>query len=609
MNALDRVIPMPGLVERDTVDVGAPPGRAWEAIRHGDLGDSPLIHALFAVRTLADRVGGRSFETELRIDGLRSSPEHPGFQILTDDGCSELVVGAIGKVWHLQIPFVHVADADAFRAFDEPGFVKVAWTIRVAARGEGGARLTFELRVDATDADSWARFKRYFTVIGMGSHLVRRSLLASFARRLGTIDSREESRPLPGDTLLRDASEQLTHGIDIAASAESIWPWLLQMGCRRAGFYGFDLADNDGRRSAREVHPDLATLRVGDVVPATPDGEDGFEVLEIVPNRSLVLGGLYDADVRRQRPFDAARPQRYWQVTWSFVLEPLGGAETRLHVRARAAFSPSERLHGEWIRPVHHFMEAAQLRNLAARVEGRCPLDDWRDVAEGIGGAAIIAAAFLTPFMRAERSHWGLDAEAAGRTYPGDELVASPRWGWTHAVEIQATCEDVWPWIAQLGGDRGGFYSYQWLENVAGCELRNAEAVHPEWALHEGDALKLHPQMPALTVAGLQRDRWFVVHGPAAPEARAQGKHWAEVSWLFHLEPLGPARCRLVSRYRCATSNDLATRTRLGAATVEPIGFAMDRRMLLGVRERVEAARKTKKPLRSMRRRRTADAL
>ncbi len=605
--SLDRLIPTPALLEVDAVDVAGPPARAWELVRHGDIGESALIRALFAVRTLADRTARRTEKSVLRFDELRSTAQQPGFQILHDDGRSELVVGAIGKVWHLQIPFVHVADGDAFRAFSEPGFVKVAWTLRVAPRGEDGARVTFELRVDATDADSWAKFKRYFAVIGVGSHFIRRSLLASFARRLGTPESRIETRALPGDTLLLDAGEQITEGVTIAATPSQIWPWLLQMGGRRAGFYSIDAADNDGRRSAREVHPDLAALRVGDVLPATPDGEDGFEVLEITPNQSLVLGGLYDADAKKQRAFDMPRPQRYWQVTWSFVLEPLDAGSTRLHVRARAAFSPNERLHAEWIRPVHHLMETTQLRNLAARVEGRLPRDDWRDVLEGIGGAAVMAAAFLTPFLRAERSHWGVDAEAAQRAYPGDALVASPRWGWTHGIEIEAPAEAVWPWIAQLGADRGGFYSYQWLENVAGCDLRNAEAIHPDLAMREGDMLRLHPDIPPLAIAELVPNRCLVVHAPADAAARTKGDPWAEVSWLFLLEPLGPRRCRLVSRYRCATSDDLATRARLGSSLVEPIGFAMDRRMLLGVKARAERAA-AKKPLRSMRRRRSIDA-
>ncbi len=609
MTALDDVIPTPGLVEVDTVELALPPARAWEAIRHADLGDSPLVHALFAVRTLPDRLAGRaSGPVELRIDDLRSSTEQPGFQVLADDGRSEVVVGAIGKVWHLQIPFVHVTGAKTFLAFSDPGFVKVAWAIRVAPLGENDSRVTLELRVDATDADAWAKFRRYFALVGPGSHFIRRSLLASFARRFRTPETTEEERALPGDELLPDAAAQITNGVTIAARPEAIWPWLVQMGCRRGGFYSIDALDNDGVRSAREIHPELQRLRIGDVVPATPQGDDGFEVMAIEPGRLLVFGALYDADAKRQRPFATARPEHFWHVTWSFVLEALDEATTRLHVRARASFPASGRLQAEWIRPVHHLMETAQLRHLAARVEGTLPRDDWRDVVSGIGGAAIMAAAFLTPFQRGARSHWGIDAELADRRYPGDELVPTPRWSWTHGIEIDATTEDIWPWIAQLGSDRGGFYSYQWLENVAGCELRNAEAIHPDWTVSEGDALRLHPKMPPLRVALFERGRFFVAHTAADAVARAAGKPWAEATWLFYLESVGPDRSRLISRYRCASSEDVATLIRLGPTVLEPIGFAMDRRMLLGVKARVEAASAKKKPMRSMARKRSTHA-
>jgi hypothetical protein len=567
--ALDRVIPTPALVEVDSIDLEVAPARAWEVIRHGDLGASPLVRALFAVRTLPDRLAGRATgPVALQIDDMRSSPEHPGFQVLADDGRSEVVVGAIGKVWHLQIPFVHVTDADAFRTFAEPGNVKVAWALRVEARGEVGSRVTIEVRVDATDGDSWARFRRYFALIGPGSHFIRRSLLSFLAHELGTPESSEEVRALPGDDLLPDTHAQVTQGITIHARPEDIWPLVVEMGCD------------------------------------PPGGDDGFEVLASVPARHLVLGGLYDADAKKQRPFGAPRPEHFWHVTWSFVLEPLDGGTTRLHVRARASYSTTSRFHAEWIRPSHRLMQGAQLRHLAARAEGRLPRDDWRDVVEGIGGAAIMVAGLLTPFHREARSHWGLEPEEANRVYPGDELVPRPGWGWTHGIEIDAPASAVWPWVEQLGADRGGFYSYQWLENVAGCELRNADTPHREWTISEGDAFHLHPKAPPLRVARVERGRFFVVHGPADAAARAAGKPWAAVSWLFDLEPLGPGRCRLVSRYRCETSDDLATRLTLGPALLEPVGFAMDRRMLLGVKARVEKAA-AKKPLRSTARRAT----
>jgi hypothetical protein len=592
MAALDRLISSPRLLETDRVDLAAPAARVWELVRHGNLAQSRIIRALFALRTLASRSSTNTGASDsIRIDDLKSSPDRPGFQILVDDPPYEIAVAAIGKVWRLDIPFVHVRSADEYAGFAEPGFIKVAWAIRVSPRGRHDSHVELELRVAATDETAWRKFRRYFCVIGPFSRAIRRSLLRTLARDLGAPDTRKE-RTLPGDDLLPDACGQTTDTIDIRATPDAIWPWLLQMGCGRAGYYSIDLLDNGGVPSAREIHPDLQRLAVGDVIPATPRSPAGFEVLRIEAPRVLVLGGLFDARKGRQLAFAAPRPPRYWHVTWVFVLDPLDERSTRLHVRARAAFPASGRVHAVWIRRVHVLMQAVQLRNLAARAEGRTAPDGWRDVFEGLFGVWRIAFTLLTPFLRNRREHGELDSVTAARSLPGDELIGKPRWHWTHGIEIDAPAEVVWPWVAQIGADRGGFYSYQWLENLAGCRVRNAETIHPEWEVKTDHGLVLHPATPPLRIVLLERGRHLVAHAPADPSARANGKPWVEASWLFLVEPLGPTRCRFVSRYRVASSNDLITRLSFGPTFVEAIGFAMDRRMLLGVKQRAEASRR-----------------
>jgi hypothetical protein len=591
MTLLDRLLPAPRLLELDHVDLAAPPSLVWERVRHGDLFVSPLVRALFALRTLPERLAhGAAPPVAMHLDDLTSAPARPGFQVLAEEAPLEVAVGAIGRVWNADIPFVHVPDADAYLAFDEPGYAKVAWSIRVLPRGERDARVEVEVRVDVTDEASWAHFERYFRIVGPGSHLIRRSVLSALGREFGDPDAHDDRLALAGDELLPDASEQITRGVTVAATPDAIWPWLAQMGGGRAGFYSVDALDNGNARSAREVHPEWQRLAVGDVIPATPDGPDGFEVLRVDAPRALVLGGLYDVAGGRRLPFAAARPSRRWQVTWSFALEALDATSTRLRVRARAAFSPDERLHAAWIGPVHHLMQDAQLRHLAARAEGRLARDDWRDALEGAGGAAIMALGWATPFLRDRRSHWGLDAATAAEARPGDELVPRPRWAWTHGVEIDAPAEAVWPWIAQMGADRAGFYSYQSLENLAGCKLRNAEALHPEWAHREGDAFSLHPKQAPMRVVSLEPGRHLLAYAGPDEAARAAGKPWAAVSWLFAVEALSPTRCRFVSRYRCDYSDDLAMRLAMGPALIEPVGFAMDRRMLLAVKARAERA-------------------
>ena len=376
---------------------------------------------------------------------------------MAEDAPHELAVGAIGKVWRPVIPFVHVADAAAYAAFSEAGYIKVAWALRVVPEGTEASRVEFEVRVAATDEDALKKFKRYFRLIGPASRFIRHLLLTQLERDLGTPDGVQNERALPGDELIADAAGQFTHSIVIGAPAEKIWPWLVQMGCQRAGFYSVDVLDNAGVPSAREIRLDLQQLRVGDKIPARPKDNEHFEVLSLEENRALVLGGLFDTARQQQIAFAGPRPARYWHVSWAFVLEPLDLGRTRLYARARAAFSASERFHAFWIGPVHHLMQTAQLRHLAARAEGRLPRDSARDMLAGVGGATVATLALLTPFLRRRRSHWGLDSKTAARDYPGDDLIPEPRWSWTHGVEIEAPADVVWPWIAQLGADRAGF--------------------------------------------------------------------------------------------------------------------------------------------------------
>ncbi|HEY3017113.1 MAG TPA: hypothetical protein VGJ41_18500, partial [Nocardioides sp.] len=151
---------------------------------------------------------------------------------------------------------------------------------------------------------------------------------------------------------------------------------------------------------------------------------------------------------------------------------------------------------------------------------------------DGVRGVAVMAAALATPFDRHRRSRWGMDADD-DRTYPGDDLIDRPRWGWTHGIEVAAPADEVWPWIAQVGADRGGFYSYQWLENLAGCGLHNTDAVHPEWAARTGGELVLHPKVPPLRIADVEPGRYFVAYADPSLDALAQGEAWTAVSWLL----------------------------------------------------------------------------
>jgi hypothetical protein len=213
--------------------------------------------------------------------------------------------------------------------------------------------------------------------------------------------------------------------------------------------------------------------------------------------------------------------------------------------------------------------------------------DDWRDVGEGIVGALGILVDLATPFLRRVRNHWGLDVTTAGYDFPGDEHVPAPKWHWAHGVEIDAPASEVWGWVAQIGAGHAGFYSYQWLENLVGCDVQNADRVHPEWRMNVGDALQLHPKMPPLRIVSVEAGRWLVALG----DGNADDPDRVTTTWLFYVEPLSPTRCRFISRFRMGyASRSRRARRLYGPYFTEAVGFVMDRRMLLGVKQRAERA-------------------
>jgi hypothetical protein len=179
------------------------------------------------------------------------------------------------------------------------------------------------------------------------------------------------------------------------------------------------------------------------------------------------------------------------------------------------------------------------------------------DVAEGIEGALLIGANLVFwPLFRRWRLRWGATEAEVQKTLPGDELVPQPRWSYTQAVTIRASAEQVWPWLVQLGQGRGGFYSYEWLENLVGCDIHNADSIVAELQdFKVGDGIKLHPQMPAIPAAIVEPTRAMVLHGDTrlgsvpVHASSAQGDYFA-ATWGFYLVPRDDGTTRLIARFR-----------------------------------------------------------
>ncbi len=368
MATLDAFIPSPRLREVDSVDVGIPLDAAFRALESLDLGSLPIAKALFAARAIPERLAGRDPEPwDLRMKTIMASTH--GFRLLHVEPGRGFAVGAIGRVWEPVIPFVDV-DPAAYAAYAEPGEAKVCWELRADPVTSATSRITMEVRVTTTDEASWPRFTRYFALIGPFSRLIRRLMLARVARSLGTAADAEAALALPGDALIPDALAGHTDAITIDAAPARVWPWLLQMGADRAGWYAYDWLDNAGRPSLTTLDPALTRLELGQTIPVLPGSKDGFTVAAIEPERALVLAVALDLDTGTPITMAGPMPPRFWRVTWAFVLEPTASGGTRLLVRVRGDWAPEHlvwRARAELT--VHHFMERAQLRHLKERAE------------------------------------------------------------------------------------------------------------------------------------------------------------------------------------------------------------------------------------------------
>ena len=187
-------------------------------------------------------------------------------------------------------------------------------------------------------------------------------------------------------------------------------------------------------------------------------------------------------------------------------------------------------------------------------------------------GIALIA--LLMPWM----DRWGASPEEIHASLPGDDLVLSPNIGYTRAVSVNASPEQIYPWIVQIGADRGGWYSYEWFEtNVLHCQNTNADRIHEEWqGLQVEGKVKMCPDEkmpPAYTVARMDPHQAIVL-------GHREGNDWVEV-WQFVLVPQEDGSTRLIIR----------SRSEMGGwfwNIMRPGEFIMMRGMMLGIKERAE---------------------
>jgi hypothetical protein len=204
----------------------------------------------------------------------------------------------------------------------------------------------------------------------------------------------------------------------------------------------------------------------------------------------------------------------------------------------------------------------------------------------GIVTSAVVAAGAVAAVVLVRRAslRWGASDDEVRRALPGDDLLPRPDLQATRAISIQATPADVWPWIAQLGQNRGGFYSYDWLENLVGVEIRTLDRIRPDLRVRAvGDAVNLAPEV-ALAVAALDEERHLVLRGAVGVDGTGAAAPY-DFTWAFVLQPQPDGSTRLVVRERYGYLTAWAPAL---VETVEMVSFLMTERMLRGIRDRAE---------------------
>ncbi len=198
-------------------------------------------------------------------------------------------------------------------------------------------------------------------------------------------------------------------------------------------------------------------------------------------------------------------------------------------------------------------------------------------LAAGVAALGVALEVATYPRWRKWCLTWGATDDEAGAALPGDDLLAGPSIVSTRAVQVVAPPEAIWPWLMQMGPGRGGAYTYDWIENLFGLGMHSADTILPEFQdLKVGDSFKLGQQGPALEVAVLEPRHALVL--------RSDDGNWV---WAFVLVPDG-AGTRLISRNRIATPGASAAARAAYRYVMEPGSLVMERKMLLGIKERAE---------------------
>lgn len=192
--------------------------------------------------------------------------------------------------------------------------------------------------------------------------------------------------------------------------------------------------------------------------------------------------------------------------------------------------------------------------------------------------ALVALLALYLIVVRPWHLHWGATTEEIDRVIPGDSLVGDPLEVTTRAISIDAWPEHVWPWLAQMGKGRGGLYSYDGLDRMAGVlDAPSSDTLIPAFgSLQAGDTIPIGGS-PGWPVAIARPNELLLL------DVHQEGAH---VTWAFDVRPSSPTTTRLVMRVRASLPR--TWRLPFVWAVLDPAEFLMVRRQLIGIRDRAE---------------------
>lgn len=224
--------------------------------------------------------------------------------------------------------------------------------------------------------------KRFTTTVAVGATGLGAYFLffRPWQHRWGATDE-EVMRALPGDELVPKADVVETRVVTVKATPAAIWPWLVQIGQGRAGYYSYERLENMAglkMKNAEGINPDWQHLQVGDIIPAEPGGK-GFKVYALEPERAMVLAG---------REGEAGVFEGFTQMfptfSWAFVLVPLDNERTRLISRLRGQGQSSfwNKCIGIFFEPIEFLMTSRMLLGIKKRAEKAGELAEKPEEAE-----------------------------------------------------------------------------------------------------------------------------------------------------------------------------------------------------------------------------------